>query len=791
MIVLGEGAHLGGGFGGVEAQDLVHHEGVCQAVCHMVEGAQLVGHGVHYAEEGVGECHACHGGGVGDLLAGLDVVAVLVGNRQPGEQVLECLERKAVGVVRCHDGGDGLERVGHRVDAGGGGQALGGGHVVIHIHDRHIGHELIVGKRVLDAGLLVGDDGEGGCLTACTGGGGNADHIGLLAHLRELVDALADIREAHGHIGKVGLGVLVEDPHDLGRVHGGAAAERDDDIGLEGLHALGALSRAGEGRVVRYVEEAGMLDAQLLELLEDGVSRAGLVQVRAGNDEGALFAHLAQLVESNRQAALLDIDLFRRTEPEHVLPSFHHSLDVQQMLDAHVLGNRVAAPGAAAQGERRGKGEVIQVADAAVGGRGVDHDAAGLHAGLELLELRLVGGGVEVDGGGVAQAAALDQGVRLFDRVVKVLGVVHGEYRRELFVGKLLTLVGGLHLADEDLGALGNLNACERGDLRGGLADDAGVDGAVDDDGLADLLQLLAVEEVAAASGKLLAHLFIHLVQHDDRLLGGADHAVVEGLGVNDGVDRQKDVGGVVDDGGGVARADAESRGAGGVGGVDHAGAAGGEDDVRLLHEKTGHLTGRGADPADDVLGRASGDSCLQDDLGSLDGAALGAVVGADDDAVAGLEGQQRFKDGGGGGVRSRDDGADEAQRLGDFLHAVGFVLFDDAAGFGIAVGVVNILGGKVVLNDLIFHDAHAGLGDGGLGEGDAGLVGGSRGSEEDRVHLLLGVGGVDCLRGFYARDLFLQRFDGVNDRVFSAQIQSTPFLRIVKILTRIFRSSN
>ena len=43
----------------------------------------------------------------------------------------------------------------------------------------------------------------------------------------------------------------------------------------------------------------------------------------------------------------------------------------------------------------------------------------------------------------------------------------------------------------------------------------------------------------------------IDALQYDDRLLGGADHTVIEGLGVDDGVDSQQNIGGIVDDGGG------------------------------------------------------------------------------------------------------------------------------------------------------------------------------------------------------------------------------------------------
>ena len=47
------------------------------------------------------------------------------------------------------------------------------------------------------------------------------DEVGLLAHLGEGEDALADVHEVHGHVLKLALGVLVHHPHDLA----GAIAE--------------------------------------------------------------------------------------------------------------------------------------------------------------------------------------------------------------------------------------------------------------------------------------------------------------------------------------------------------------------------------------------------------------------------------------------------------------------------------------------------------------------------------------------------------------------------------------
>ena len=73
-----------------------------------------------------------------------------------------------------------------------------------------------------------------------------------------------------------------------------------------------------------------------------------------GDDEGALLAHDGtELVEGDGRGTLLEVDLLGSEEPQHVLTALGHSLNVDQVLHPHVLGDGVAAPGAAAQGQGR------------------------------------------------------------------------------------------------------------------------------------------------------------------------------------------------------------------------------------------------------------------------------------------------------------------------------------------------------------------------------------------------------------------------------------------------------
>ena len=436
------------------------------------------------------------------------------------------------------------------------------------------------------------------------------------------------------------------------------------------------------------------------------------------------------------------------------------------MLDAHILRHGVSAPAAAAQGQGGGQPEVIQVADAALGGGGVDKDPAGLHSGGEGIQLVLGVHRVQIDRGGVAEAPVPDQPVGNVQRVGKVLCPVHGQHGRELLVGEGLAEVRRVHFTNEDLGALRHRHPRQGGDGVGGLAHDPGVQSAIHKNGAAKLLRLLLRQQMAAPGGELLPDGVIHVIQHHYALLGSADHTVVKGLGVDHGGHGQQNIGAVVNDGRGVAGAHAQGGLAGGVGGLYHAGAAGSQDQVRFPHDLIGQLQAGHIDPADDPLGSAGLYSRLQNHLGGGNGAGLCPGVGADDNGVPGLQADQGLEDGGGGGIGGGDHRGDDADGFRDPLDAVSFVGLQDAAGPGVLVGVVNVLGGVVILDHLVLHNAHARLGHGHLCQRNAHLVGRNGSRLENLVHLLLAVACEHLLRLTAAlqslRKLLSIRNDGI-----------------------------
>ena len=223
----------------------------------------------------------------------------------------------------------------------------------------------------------------------------------------------------------------------------------------------------------------------------------------------------------------------------------------------------------------------------------------------------------------------------------------------------------------------------------------------------------------------------------------------------------------VVDDGGGVAGADTQSGLAGGIGGFHHTGAAGGKGQVTFPHNQIAQFQTGYIDPADDPLGSAGCDSGFQNNSGGFDGAFFCSGVRADDHAVSGFQGNEGLENGGGSGIGGGDDRSDHTDGFGDLLNTVGSVFFNDTAGLLILVGIVNIFSGIVVLDHLVFHDAHAGFGNGHFRQRNTGAVGGGSGGKEDAVHICLRKLGKALLRGTDTGNDSLKFFSIGDSRIF------------------------
>jgi hypothetical protein len=120
-------------------------------------------------------------------------------------------------------------------------------------------------------------------------------------------------------------------------------------------------------------------------------------------------------------------------------------------------------------------------------------------------------------------------------------------------------------------------------------------------------------------------------------------------------------------------------------------------------------------------------------------------------DSVPSLQREQRLENGRRGRVRDWNNTGQQPDRLGDLFNAERQVALNDAAGEGGLVFVVNVFRRKMVLDDLVLHDAHAGLLGGEPGQWNAGIVGRKRRAAENFIHPQLGEFRVNPL-GFRGR---------------------------------------
>ena len=93
----------------------------------------------------------------------------------------------------------------------------------------------------------------------------------------------------------------------------------------------------------------------------------------------------------------------------------------------------------------------------------------------------------------MAVAAVGDQLFGVVKRFLDGIEFVHGENGGELLVSEFFAEIHALYLADQDLRILRDFHAAELRDFVRALTDDLRVQRAVDDDGLAHLVQLVGL----------------------------------------------------------------------------------------------------------------------------------------------------------------------------------------------------------------------------------------------------------------------------------------------------------
>ena len=204
-------------------------------------------------------------------------------------------------------------------------------------------------------------------------------------------------------------------------------------------------------------------------------------------------------------------------------------------------------------------------------------------------------------------------------------------------MGKLLADVHRLHLSNQDLCILRDIHACQLSDRISALTNNFCVQRTIDQDGLANLIDLALLQEIAASVNKFFLYILINGSQNRHGLLGGTDHTIIKGLGMDDGIYRQLNVRSLINDNRRISRADAYRRLSGRVCGFHHARTAGSQDQICVAHYFVGKLQRRHVNPPDDSLRRSRFHRRVQNHLGRRDGTLLCPGVRGNNDCVPGL----------------------------------------------------------------------------------------------------------------------------------------------------------
>ena len=218
------------------------------------------------------------------------------------------------------------------------------------------------------------------------------------------------------------------------------------------------------------------------------------------------------------------------------------------------------------------------------------------------------------------------------------------------------------------------------------------------------------MQEVAAAISKLLLNLVIYAVKNGNRLLGSANHTVVERLGVNDGADCKLDICSIVDDNRSVTRSNAKSWLTRRVSCVNHTWATGCQDDIGVAHDCCSHINGRSWYPVDNALGAAGLLGSIANNTSGSNGALFCAWVWGNDNGVSCLQGKKCLKDCSRSWISSWNNCSYDTHWLGYNSITCSWIILYNTTSLHVLVLIVNVLCCVMVLDNLVFHYTHAGF---------------------------------------------------------------------------------
>ena len=214
-----------------------------------------------------------------------------VGLWQPLDNLADCVQSVAVGVHRSNSRNVCLDSVGQCVHTSVSNKLNRHAVSELRVNNCDVRGNLEVSDWVLNALLVIGNDGECGYLSCGTGSRRNCAEVSLGAELRKTKDL--------AHVLKSGLWVLVLDPHSFSCVDWGAAADSNDPVWLELGHLSSTAHNGLDGRIgldalnVRNLKTCGL--EVILDVIKEAAATHGAA---ARNDNCPLTLEVLNLVTS-------------------------------------------------------------------------------------------------------------------------------------------------------------------------------------------------------------------------------------------------------------------------------------------------------------------------------------------------------------------------------------------------------------------------------------------------------------------------------------------------------------
>ena len=322
--------------------------------------------------------------------------------------------------------------------------------------------------------------------------------------------------------------MFIHQPDDFSRVNRRTAAKRDNNVGLKRIDQIQRLMDGRQVGIRMNVGEYLKTDADFFQNVRNRPRITKVEQWLVRNNKG-FFAPF-EFAQGMRQATGLEVDFRRNLEPQHVFLTHCNCLNVHQMFNSQVSADRVAAPRAAAQSQRRFQNKVVQVAECALRRRAVDDDARRRNQ-FAVMRNSVMIVGIGVKHGRMSGTAEHDQRLGLGCRFVEVFCLVHSQNRRKLFGRERFFRSDFADFGNQHFSIGRNLNAGHLGNGGRPLSDDVGVDVSVFEQHFAEGFLFLFVKKISAAGNELFFDGVVNVLNDDNRLFGSANHAVVKGFG--------------------------------------------------------------------------------------------------------------------------------------------------------------------------------------------------------------------------------------------------------------------